>query len=549
MSLGYYWQVLKTQWVVIAVGLVLGLLVSGALVLLLPRTYEATVTIFVSTSSADGASAAYDGSQLSEQRTKSYEQLLGGLRITREVVERLDLPMSPAELASRVSASSEPDTVLLTATVSDEDPARAAQIANTLGDSFGRLVATVEQPRDLAQAPIVTAQVVERADVPVTPASPKPSRDIPLGVMVGLALGFGVALVRTVTDITIRSPESLSDTVSAPNLGTVPFAPGLDTVDLAGEQDFSAVALEALRSLRTNIQFVDVDRPRTVLLFTSAVPGEGKTTTAVQLAITFAASGKKVLLVDADLRRPRIADALGLERAVGLTSVITGQVDLGAAVQRSGTSSLHVLTSGPVLPNPSELLMSRKAADLLAETKRQYDFVFVDSSPLLPVTDAAALAPSADAAILICGYGKVTSDQVAMAAATLEAVRAPVIGTILTMKPVGGDGRPGYAGYLRPNLKTPEPAPSSEPAESSATSVTNESFDAPAEAATHSSGNDDPDVPGDRLSAATLPSPGTPDTRATRKSAVVFAGLSKGGRSRQQPSPRPRPGRGDGGTS
>jgi capsular exopolysaccharide synthesis family protein len=542
VSLSYYWHVLRTQWVVVLSGLAVGLVVAGAFVLLSPRTYEATVTIFVSTSSADGASAAYDGSQLSEQRTKSYEQLLGGPRLAREVADRLDLPVSATELASRISASSEPETVLLTATVSDDDPARAAQIANTLGDSFGRLVATVEQPRDLAQAPIVSAQIVEPADVPTAPASPNPSRDFPLGGMVGLALGFGVALLRTVTDTTVRTPESLGETIAAPTLGVVPFAPGLDTDESVDERGRITAAREALRSLRTNIQFVDVDRPRTVLVITSAGPGEGKTTTAVQLALTFAASGNKVLLVDADLRRPRIAEVFGLERAVGLTSVITGQVDLDTAVQRSGVPSLSVLTSGPTFPNPSELLVSQKTADLLAEAKRQYDFVLLDSPPLLPVTDAAALAPSTDGALLVCGYGKATRDEVASAADALDAVHAPIVGTILTMTPVADHGDRKYAGYLRPEVETPEPA--AEPADTDAATPTDADPDAAvgasAEAATSSSGADDTDVQDDRLATVASPGVGQPLRVTTRKSATAPPGPGKGERPGKKPSPRRR---------
>ncbi|MEJ2887904.1 polysaccharide biosynthesis tyrosine autokinase [Actinomycetospora aeridis] len=446
MSLDYYWQVLRTQWRIVLAGLVLGLLVAGGMVLLAPRAYEATATIFVSSSSEEGASAAYDGSQLSEQRVKSYEQLLGGPRLARDVVDRLRLPMSPDELAAEVTASTEPETVLLTATVRDSSPTRAAEIANTLGDSFGRLVAVVEQPRDPRLPPIVSAQVVEPAEVPTTPVSPRPARDLALGLMVGLALGYGAALLRSVRDRTIRRPEALRETVSAPVVGVLPLAPELALADIRNPRAPGTAAWEALRTLRTNIQFVDVDEPQRVLVLTSAVPDEGKTTTSAHLATTFGAMRKRVLLVDSDLRRPRIADALGLEGSVGLTTVLTGQAELPTAVQHCAALGVDVLTSGPVLPNPSELLVSQKAATLLAELRRTYDYVFLDAPPVLPVTDAAALATHADGAVLLCRYGSTTEDQVRDAVDALRAVHARVLGAVLTMAPPVA-GSAGYAAY------------------------------------------------------------------------------------------------------
>lgn len=440
-----YLRVLRTRWLLVFVGLVVGVASAGAFTALVPPTYEATVTLYVSSSSrGEGASAAYDASQLSEQRVKSYERLLTSPRITREVTDRLGLPTSPDDLASRIAVASESGTVLLSATVADKSADRAARIANTVGDSFTRLVTGLEQFRDPGQVPVVTVQVIEPASVPSTPVSPRPARDITLGIMVGLALGWSAALIRTALDTTVRSGETLAEATSAPNLGVLPRAAELGHVT---EHDGFTPAGEALRTLRTNVQFLDVQRRHIAVVITSAEPQEGKTTVAAHLAVSFAATGRKVLLVEADLRRPRVADVFGMDREVGLTSLIAGRADLDDAVKPWRGDDLHVLPSGPIPSNPSELLVSPETGNVLGELAERYEVVILDAPPLLPVTDAAALSTWADGAILVCRFGGTTAGRVRSARDALEAVSSTVIGCVLTMAPSGETRR--YRDYFR----------------------------------------------------------------------------------------------------
>ena len=178
---------------------------------------------------------------------------------------------------------------------------------------------------------------------------------------------------------------------------------------------------------------------------TSPLPGEGKSTTIVNLAITLASAGTRVLLIEADLRRPRVADLLGLERTIGLTSVLTSRVSARQAVQPWGDGALDVIASGPLPPNPSELLSSCHMSALLADLRGQYDIILIDSPPLLPVTDAAAIAPETDGAILVCRYKTTTGAQVQAAVAALRAVSAPILGTVFAMVPSAGPR--AYAQY------------------------------------------------------------------------------------------------------
>ena len=168
---------------------------------------------------------------------------------------------------------------------------------------------------------------------------------------------------------------------------------------------------EAFRQLRTNLQFVNVDHPHKVSVVTSSLPGEGKTTTTLNLAIALASSGQKVLVIEADLRRPG-ADRLLIEGAVGLTNVLAGRVQLPQAIQ-PWSGDVDLLASGPLPPNPSELSASRHMEAPLKELRDQYDMVLIDTPPLLPVTHAAAAAPATDGVLLVSRFQKTTCEQVA----------------------------------------------------------------------------------------------------------------------------------------
>jgi capsular exopolysaccharide synthesis family protein len=252
-------------------------------------------------------------------------------------------------------------------------------------------------------------------------------------------------LARNALDTSVKSPEQLREAAGAPNLGTIAHDPNVPKRPLTVHEDPQSPRSEAFRQLRTNLQFVDVDNPRKVIVVTSSLPAEGKTTTIVNLAIALASAGTRVVVVEADLRRPKVADLLGIERSVGLTSVLSGRVRVDQAVQLWAGGRFDVLASGPLPPNPSELLASQHMKAVLAELRERYDVVLIDTPPLLPVTDAAAVAPATDGAILVCRFKETTHDQVASAVEALHAVSAPLLGTVFTMVPSSGPR--AYAQY------------------------------------------------------------------------------------------------------
>lgn len=275
--------------------------------------------------------------------------------------------------------------------------------------------------------------------------SPSLVRNLGLGIVLGLLVGVGQAVLRETLDTRISSIEDLTRIIDRPLLGAIGFDSSAKDKPLLTDIESHAPRAEGFRVLRTNLQFVDVDREKKVYVVTSSVPSEGKTTTAVNLAISLAQAGVKVMLIEGDLRRPRAATRLGLDGVVGVTNVLVGRVELGEAIQKHADSELDFLASGPIPPNPAELLQSQAMADMLELLRETYDVVLIDAPPLLPVTDAALISAHADGAILIVRHGKATRDQVKLSRERLDHVDARLVGVVMNMAPTKGRGY-GY-GY------------------------------------------------------------------------------------------------------
>jgi len=188
---------------------------------------------------------------------------------------------------------------------------------------------------------------------------------------------------------------------------------------------------ESYVKLRTNIELSAIDSPIQIIMFTSSNPGEGKSTTASNLAVVYAQADKKVLLVDADLRKPTVHHFFTVSNRGGLTSVLTGQQSLAAAVKDTSIDNLQILTSGPIPPNPSELLSSKKMANLLVELREKYDIIIVDTPPVLAVADAQIVSTLCDGTVLVLNAGRVKRELAAKAKANLEHAKARILGVVL----------------------------------------------------------------------------------------------------------------------
>ena len=430
MEIADYLSVVRRRWRWIAATLVVCVAAAAVLSLAQTKQYSSSARLFVSTSNLDDASALAQGGQFSQQRVQSYADLVTSRELAEQVISDLDLELSAIELARAVTASVTTNTVNLTITATEPDPHLAQSIAQAYAENVTDLVRELETPPGETVAPI-KATIVDTASYSANPVAPKPARNVALGLIVGLLLGFGLALLRQTLDTRVNSTDDLREAVDCPVLGAINHDPDIASNPLISDLAPHAPRAEAFRVLRTNLQFVDIDNPQKVFVVTSAVPDEGKTSTATNLAISLAQAGTRTLLIEGDLRRPKAHQQLKLDGAVGLTSLLVGKVKLQDVLQCHQASGMDFIASGPVPPNPAELLQSKAMADLLRELRSGYDLVIIDAPPLLPVTDAALIAATADGALLVVRQGRSTRDQVRQAVDRLAHVDAALIGVVL----------------------------------------------------------------------------------------------------------------------
>lgn len=305
--------------------------------------------------------------------------------------------------------------------------------------------------------------VLDYALVPVNPIKPRVFVSLVVGAVLGLVLGIFAALLAALADRTVRSREDVEEVLGVPNLGFLPKITDrtvrdgakyqysdrpathepIDNLDLVVHSHPASMVAEMARGIRTNLLFMSPDTPFQMLMVASASPREGKTFTAVSLATTLAHSGKKVLLVDGDLRRPRIHRVFRLRPPVGFTSVLINEATLDECILDTPVPNLQVLPCGPLPPNPAELLHSQKAADILAELRLRYDRVIFDSPPINAVNDALALGAQLDGVVLVVRARKTRRDQAAMVVRQLKSLGSRVVGCVLNAYD-GRDDSPGY---------------------------------------------------------------------------------------------------------
>ena len=445
MELRDYLVILRKSWFLILVFALLGVGGAAAVTLVMTPKYTSTTTVFVSSESASNVSDLTQGNTFTLSRVKTYADLVTTPSVLEPVIAALGLGVSSSELAQGITASASTNTTLITISVEDPDAVRAAEIANAVGSSLTSVVADIETPTDSDTSP-VRLTVVEKATATFTPSSPNVLLNLALGVLVGIALGLAIAVLRATLDTRIRTERDLRDVSELPLIGGVPFDPKFASQPLVVATDPRSPRAESFRSLRTNLQFVDVDGRRSFVV-TSSSQGEGKSTTAVNLALAIADTGASVALVDTDLRRPRVAEYMDVEGGAGLSDLLVGRASLGDVMQRWGRGQLFVLPAGRIPPNPSELIGSDAMLKLIGVLEGQFDYVIFDAPPLLPVTDAAVLSARVGGAIVMVAAGRTTSQQLSGALDSLELLNARVMGIVLAMVPTKGPDSYGYGRY------------------------------------------------------------------------------------------------------
>lgn len=438
MDIRDYIRILRKNWILV-VGLALvGVAIASLYSILAPVRYAASAKVFVSTSTSDSASELVQGNSFALSRVNTYISLVDTPSVLAPAAAALGIDVPLGDLADEVSASSPLNTTIIQINAEADAPKLAADLANAVASSLTSTVQDLETVGGGASSPPIKVTLVQQAVVPPSPSSPNVPLNITLGLLIGLALGVGCAVLRQTLDTRIHNEVDVEELTQLPIIGGMVYDAEAKTRPLIVADDPRSIRAESFRALRTNLRFLDVEGRGRTYVITSPIGSEGKSTTSANLAIALADAGHKVLVVDADMRRPRLAQYLGLEGAVGLTDVLAGAASFADVVQRWGKTTLDVLPAGSIPPNPSELIGSARMSTLLAQFEATYEYVIFDGAPLLPVTDSAILAKMVTGAIVVVAAGKTHKNQFKAALAALEYVGAKVSGVVVTMLPATG---------------------------------------------------------------------------------------------------------------
>lgn len=507
MELREYVRVLRQRLWLIIISAAVTLAVAVAVSFVQTPLFEAEANLLITESNSSSAAldAALAGFSTQPERGLQTQVRMLKMRPAFErTIRRLDLRMHPDTLQRRTEISGEGQTNVITVRVRDEDPERAARIANVIAEEYSlwvrefsraRIRAAAEQvEQQLAEvrAELVESvgattnpsqrdrvaleiagqdyaglseqlrqlrireemevgpvQVVNTAAVPEEPVSPRPLRNGVLALVVGLVFGVGAAFAIEALDTTVKTPEQSAELTGVPVLGVIPaqrIEPGSSIVL---DETASNPVAEAIRNIRHSLDFVNFDGRIRTMLVTSAAPGEGKSTVATNLAVGLARTGRKVALVSVDFHRPKSATYLGLSEALGLSHVLTGQYGLEVCLQEVGEDGLLVLASGKVPPNPSELLGSDRMGELLEQLRGRVDWVILDGPPVLAVADTTAVTKWVDGTMLVVRANKTHRDALQRAVGMLNGVGAKLFGAVLVGVPETGSGAGtyGYSSY------------------------------------------------------------------------------------------------------
>jgi succinoglycan biosynthesis transport protein ExoP len=459
-----YARIFRRSWLLIVLATVLGALGAWAVTATTQPTYSATSAAFVASETGGSLNELTQGNAFTERRVNTYANLLTEPIVTEPVIEAFDLDMSTGAFAGKISVSIPVQTTMLEVTVTDSSPSVAASIANALITSLAEVVAEIEttavtgaqvtldangnpvldaagNPVTSEPTPPVKITQVRFADAPTTPVSPNLMLNLAIGFAAGLALGVLAAILRDLIDTRIRSVEDVEAVTSAPIVGAIPQSPKSRGGALIAEDDPGSPTAESFRILRTNLQFLDIDGPATFVI-TSPSSGEGKSTVSTNLATSIAANGVRVLIVEADLRRPGVHRNFGLEGGAGLTDILIGRAELADVVQSWRSPNLSILAAGRIPPNPSELLGSQQMRELMVQLQERYDVVLYDTPPVLPVPDAAILSRNVGGVLLVTANDRTRRDEIRSAISSLQRVNARIAGIVVNR--LSGRGSTSY---------------------------------------------------------------------------------------------------------
>jgi capsular exopolysaccharide synthesis family protein len=451
-----YVRVFRAYWLGCALIVLATLAIGGAWTITQPRVYSATSSGLVQAPTGDSPSMAYAADSLSKSKAESYVKLAASPAVASRVAKATGSSSSAPALLSRIQANLPDSTAIIEITASGASPKDAQQLADAWIAGISAQVDELESGGGAITAQATKFVKLAEAPLPTLPTSPNVQVTLLLAAIAGLILAAIYGLVRNHLDRRIRSAAEIERQLGVSVIGTIPASALLtDGQQLVSQQPIQTVTerhasfaiAESLRELRTNLSYVDVDNPPRVIVVTSPLPSDGKSTIAANVAEALAASGQRVIALDCDLRRPSLSKIFGVPTTAGLTDVLSGRAELNEMLQPVGDHpNLLMLGPGRIPPNPSEILGSRSFKELLAEVAEQA-FVIIDAPPVLPVTDAAVLANSADGVLVVASTQRTTYDQLGRTLDLIRRGHGNVLGVVLNRVPTKGHDAKAYGYY------------------------------------------------------------------------------------------------------
>lgn|GEM_PF-344299 len=447
-------HILTVKWWIIAIFLVLSVTITGIVSFtMLDPVYKAETSLFVGKESDKIASLDLGEFNLNKGLVTDYRQLILSRLVSKEVIDELGLDMSIETFQKKVDVTTIQDSRLFKISFESTDPKLAMDVTNSLANVL------IQKAVDIIQ--VKNVKVVDVAELPEKPIKPNKRQNVMVAALLGICIGAGVIFLLEFLDYTIKNTNDVERHLKLNTIGEIPqfegekrsngkgkglklvgkkvrrhsngkgenaFSPSLITIN-----DPKAPASEAYRSLRTNIGYSGIDKQVKLLIVTSAGMAEGKSTTAANMAISLAQSGKKVLLMEGDLRKPRVHRYFSLANDIGITDVIAKNCSFEDTVKNiKEVENLSIVCSGSIPPNPTEILESKKLSDLLVQLKEKHDMIIIDTPPVGQLTDGAILASIADGVILVAASGESNIEMTKRAKAALLQVNANIIGVVLT---------------------------------------------------------------------------------------------------------------------
>lgn len=374
-----------------------------------PVKYSATAQLFAVYDGKSGNENVADqstGSSYIMSQIKSYPALAATSSVLQPVINELGLPVTSSELAKRIDVTNPTDTAFVNITATADSPYGSAQLANAVAKSLSNVVANSLYAAGSKSS--VKLAVVQPASRPNSPSSPKWVLNISLGVVAGLVLGVLAALLKNALTKKIQDDDEIEDYISAPIIGRIAEDKILDGTAPAVVSEPGSPVAEDFRRIRTNLSFIVPTEGTNcrVIAVTSTGAGEGKTTMTVNIAAALAENGSRVLLVDADLRHPSVAHKLDIDGTAGLAHVLSGQASVDDVIQPYWKANLHIIPAGPKPPNASALLNSSAMETLLKNAQQQYDYVIIDTAPMIVANDAAVFTRQGASLVMVCRLGQ-----------------------------------------------------------------------------------------------------------------------------------------------